>query len=290
MERGWEISLKARHLSPKTIRSYLETLDTLSSFLSKRRRPRQIGAIRREDIESYMADQLAQWKPKTASVRYGALLQFFKWCVEEDEISASPMAHTKPPQVPKAETAVIRDAQLKKLLRACEGREFDQRRDTAILRVFLDTGCRLGEVTHLDVDDVDFAYGVLRVMGKGSKPRAAPFGHNTAQALDRYIRTRRFHSYAHSPALWLGQKGKLTDSGITQILRRRCDQAGIPKLHPHQFRHTAADAWLKAGGSEGDAMQLFGWSSRQMLGRYAASTAGERAVEAHRKLAPGDRV
>jgi integrase len=66
--------------------------------------------------------------------------------------------------------------------------------------------------------------------------------------------------------LWLGQKGALTDNGLGQMLERRCEQAGIARIHAHQLRHTAADMWLaESGGDETSAMRLFGWRSRQML-------------------------
>ena len=65
----------------------------------------------------------------------------------------------------------------------------------------------------------------------------------------------------------------MQSGGIAQMLKRRGLAAGIAGLDPHQLRHSAVHAWLANGGAEGDAMRLFGWKSRQMLSRYASSTA-----------------
>lgn len=288
--RSWTVSLRSRNMSPKTIKSYLESVDLYIEHAERVGRTTKVASVTREDVESFLAEQLERWAPKTCQIRYGGLRQFFKWCAEEREIAESPMVNMRPPSVPEALIPVVPDADLKKLLKAAEGTGFEQRRDTAILRVFIECGLRLGEITGMTTESIDWDLEVITVVGKGSRPRAVPFGAKTARALDAYFRIRKRHPMAKSPEWWIGHKGPLTDSGITQILRRRCKDAGLEQLHPHQLRHTAAHHAAKSGLGDSDMMRVFGWRSRQMLNRYGASAADERARDAYKALAPGNRL
>ncbi|HYQ62786.1 tyrosine-type recombinase/integrase [Actinophytocola sp.] len=125
-----------------------------------------------------------------AHTQYRSLRTFFGWLVREDEIDINPMDKTTAPIVPEQPVPIVRDDLTGSLLGTCQGRDMISRRDAAIIRLLLDTGCRLGELAALNVDDVDFDLSVINVVGKGRRGRAIPFGAKTAQALARYMRVR----------------------------------------------------------------------------------------------------
>lgn len=287
---GFLLAMEAEGKGARTIRAYGDSVRFFMRYAEEHGWPSNAEGITRHEVTLWLAHLQRTTRPATAANRYRGLLRFFGWLVTEGELLVSPMAGMKPPHIPEQLAPVPTEDDLRRLLKACEGRTFEDRRDAAVVLMFIDTGARLSELALLRVADVDLEHRSVRVLGKGRRPRDLPLGTQATLSLNRYLRKRPEHRLARLDALWLGHAGAMTASGVSDIIERRTKKAGIEGLHPHSLRHAFAHSWLASGGQETDLMALAGWRSRTMLQRYAASRAAERARDAHKALSPADRL
>jgi len=285
---SWELSLRAQRKSPQTVKSYT---DGVRRFLTWCEEAGCAAVLDRPTVTAFVVALLdAGAQPSTAAARQLAVRRFSAWLAEEGEIEADALVGLKSVKLDAPVVEPLTDDQIKAMIRACAGKDLRDRRDEALIRLMVETGARAGEVAAMGLADVDLKEGTAVVRrGKGGKGRTVPFGPQTALAIDRYLRLRRTHRLADTPALWLGDRGKgLNYDGLHRTLRYRATVAGVEGFHPHRLRHTAAHRWLAAGGSEGGLMAVAGWTRPDMLMRYTRARASSRAAEEAQRLNLGD--
>lgn len=293
IEAMWDdyvVSLKARNRSEQTRKLYRRDFRRLTTWLDAEGLSHDIDRIDHRVLNRFFSELPDQLSDTSVAMTYRSLRAFFGWLVTEEEIDRNPFAKMTAPSVQDRPPDVIPTKNLTKLLKAVDGTGFYERRDKAMLLLFIDTGMRVSEMAGLELGDVDRERQLATVVGKGDRMRVVPFGDRCNEALTRYLRARRGHTLSDVPQLWLGRQAPFTVSGISQMLERRCGEAKIDPIHPHQFRHTFADQWLANGGREGDLKMLGGWRSDAMVQRYGRARSTARAIEAHRDLSPADRL
>lgn len=266
----WCRALRAGNKQPTTIKTYTDSVNNLVKYALRM----NIRTLDHKVIQTFLSELTERTSAGYSSIHYRSLQQFFKWLSVEEEI-ANPMVKVSPITVPIEPVDVISDSDFAKLLKVSDFR------DRAVLMLMKSSGVRVGELVGMNYEDLDLTNQAVEVLGKGRKKRLVPFDDLTASAVSKYLRRT---GHPRRGPLWLGRKGPLSRSGVAQMVARRSKEAGLPRVHPHQLRHTWANMVMSAGLRDGDIQSLAGWSSPQMLNRYGASLRQVRAIESYRKI------
>jgi integrase/recombinase XerC len=264
-----------RHVSKQTLRAYASDLAQFRALLALRHGERLPGpeAIDALAIRGFVArlhnDGLAK---SSVARKLSAVRSFLRHAVRMGDIDVSPAAGIPTPKQPRLLPKNLTVDEVFALLDRISGDDVAAYRDRALLEFLYATGLRVGELAALDLDDVDHAGGLVRVVGKGNKERIVPFGRKAQATLLAWLsaseRLRRRGGDAN--ALFLNLRGtRLTDRSVRRILDRRMREAAIAAhVSPHALRHTFATHMLGAGADLRAIQELLGHASLSTTQRY----------------------
>jgi integrase/recombinase XerC len=282
------ISGRVSGLSPATLSGYQRTLSLFLRFIQG------LGTDRAEDITpDYVRLFLLKCQEtcKAVSIRdyFATIRRFFNWLIEEGTITASPLRTIKPPRIPRVIIQPFTADHIGKMLSWCDPATFLGLRNRAIIFVFLDTGLRLSELANIQLADIDFDRGLVKVMGKGARERRVRMGEKTQKAVLKYLLRRS----DILPCLWVSdERIPLTPAGVTMMVRMLGKRAGLTgvRCSAHTFRHTAAINFLRNGAGEFSLQVLLGHNTLTMTRRYVGTLGQDDMIKAHEKFGPVDRM
>lgn len=269
-----------RSRSEHTRRAYLSDVTSLLEFAATEHGIKALTEIDLAGLRLWLGEQQARGKAPATLARHAASVRtFMAWALREEIIPADPSLRLRSPKNAKRLPHVLQDSQMHRLLddepQAEPGaapapaptprQRAVADRDRAILELLYATGIRVGELTGLDVDDIDHDRRTLRVLGKGDKERTVPFGQPAHQALSDWISRGRTQLAINGsgPALFLGERGaRMGARQVRSMVQRALEGLGDTAARgPHALRHTAATHLLDGGADLRTVQELLGHSS-----------------------------
>jgi len=192
---------------------------------------------------------------------------FFRWCVEEGFAKQNPAERLPMPALPDQPPKALSPENLGRLLQAAK----DSPRDYAIVCFLADTGCRVGGLVKLNLDDVSLCKGRATVTEKGrggGKTRTVYLKPRTRQAMRDYFVVR---PEGDSNRVFLGTKGPLTTGGVYCVIKRLAQGTKIcGKWNPHAFRHGFARGAIENGADLSEVAQLLGHDDVSVTAKFYA--------------------
>lgn len=251
-----------RNLSPNTVAAYARDLSQFREFcrrLGLTPLRADVGVIRR-----FLAQRMTLGDARTSIARKASCLRtYYRFTVRRRLRADNPAALVAAPKRARTLPKIMKASQVQTLLELPPDDDPYGVRDRAILEVLYGAGVRVGELTALDLDDVDFAAGRLRVMGKGRKERLVPLGQPGMDALRRYVahaRSRIIREGSPPAALFYNRKGRRIGQRDVRAMVSSYAKEVIPggKVSPHTFRHTFATHLLEGDADLRSVQELLG--------------------------------
>ena len=196
------------------------------------------------------------------SRKISSIRSFFRYLNREGELDDAPFRSLYHPKKEERLPSFFYEEELQQLFAASSGTDAKSIRNMAILELLYATGIRVSECVSIEMNQIDFAYSILRVMGKGRKERIVPFGQYAHEALQRYVnevRPELMKDKDHQYLFVNMRGGELTARGVRHILKEMMEKASLhSKIYPHMLRHTFATHLLNNGADLRTVQELLG--------------------------------
>jgi len=251
-----------KNFSVHTVKEYERDITQFINFLHSE------GIDKFDEVEYFHArlfvTKLYEEKHSRATIsrKISSIRTFFRFLNRDYGIDVSAFLSLYHPKKEKILPHFFYEDELEQLFDANKGDDLKSIRNMALLELLYATGIRVSECISIELDDVDFHYSILRVMGKGRKERIVPFGQYAHEALLRYINEARpllMKNKKHD-RLFVNMRGdELTDRGVRYILNEMIRHASMhAKIYPHMLRHTFATHLLNNGADLRTVQELLG--------------------------------
>ncbi|MCX8030528.1 MAG: tyrosine recombinase XerC [Thermodesulfovibrionales bacterium] len=277
-----------RGFSKHTIRAYRRDLEEFL-FCCKV----SLEDLEPKDIRRFLSDlNLSGKSSTTVSRKLSTLRSFLSFLYEEKIIKVNIAKLVAMPKKSQKLPRFLSVDEAFDLVESPQGIGFFKLRDKAILELLYCSGLRVSELAVLNIDDINFKEGFLKVKGKGKKERIVPFGDKAADALKSYLVERillkkKKPSISTEPAFFLNIRGgRLTDRQVRRIVVKYAKNIGIQgQVGPHTLRHSFATHLLVGGADLKVIQELLGHSSLSTTQKYTHLNI-EQLMEVYDKAHP----
>jgi integrase/recombinase XerC len=245
-----------RNYSKHTLSNYALDLSFLVAFLGKRK-------VDRAAAREYLLElEKKRYSRRSIARKLSSVRSFFRFLARENVIDKNPFENLLTPKLPKKLPNFLYPEEIKSLFEAPDMKTPKGLRDKAIFEVIYGTGLRVMEIIRINMNDINFDEGEIKVLGKGSKERIVLFGSHARRAMQDYLKEGRpqMASGKKNPALFINRRGgRLTPRSVERIIVYYTKKAGIAKkVTPHTLRHSFATHLLSGGADLRMVQELLG--------------------------------
>ncbi|GAB1309308.1 site-specific tyrosine recombinase XerD [Urechidicola sp. KH5] len=263
----YELYLKIeRGLSQNSIESYLNDIHKFIGFLEANEISKSPNKINDEEVQQFIYEVAKVVAPRTQARIISGLRSFFDYLIFENYRETNPTDLIEAPKIGRKLPDTLSTNEIDVLIGAIDLSHPQGERNRAMLETLYSCGLRVSELINLQLSDLFFEEGFIRVIGKGNKQRFVPINTYTQKYINQYINLIRTH---HQPKkgfedyLFLNRRGKgLTRNMVFTIIKDLTIKTGIhKKISPHTFRHSFATHLLERGADLRAIQQMLGHES-----------------------------